>query len=185
LNNLVFLFNPSSWCRNSARKSLAVNCPFLASIRSHRAGRIPHNALVYKVVSETEGPVCPQPGQLLLVMLTIKTNAIGLTSRSYHAPYHILWIKKFRNEFQWSESTYLSNHRASAKIIHSFPASPQVHGFYSATGRTGFVDTYIYFMLLRKLGCMLSGCHLKMNMTKAQLRLAKTGQAFALIFSRS
>ena len=49
----------------------------------------------------------------------------------------------------------------------------------------GFVDTYIYFMLLRKLGCMLSGCHLKMNMTKAQLRLAKTGQAFALIFSRS
>lgn len=40
-------------------------------------------------------------------------------------------------------------------------------------------------MLLLKLGCMLSGCHLKMNMTKAQLRLAKTGQAFTLIFSRS
>jgi hypothetical protein len=49
----------------------------------------------------------------------------------------------------------------------------------------GFVDTYIYFMLLRKLGCMLSGRHLTLNITKAQLRLAKTGQAFALIFSRS
>src|ERR1700733_6522961 len=119
-------------------------------------------------------------------MLTIKTNAIGLTSRSYHAPYHILWIKKFRNEFQWSESTYLSNHRTLAKIIHSFPALLQVHGLLFCNRQDGgFVDTYIYFMLLRKLGCMLSGCHLKMNMTKAQLRLAKTGQAFALIFSRS
>lgn len=45
-------------------------------------------------------------------------------------------------------------------------------------------NTYIYFMLLLKLGCMLSGCHRKMNMTKAQLRLAKTGHALALIFSR-
>jgi hypothetical protein len=72
-----------------------------------------------------------------------------------------------------------------SKIPHSFPGSPQVHGFYSRTGETGFVDTYIYFMLLRKLGCMLSGFHLKINMTKAQLRLAKAGQAFALIFSRS
>jgi hypothetical protein len=44
--------------------------------------------------------------------------------------------------------------------------------------------TYIYFILLLKLGCMLSGCHLKMNITKAQLRLAKTGHAFAFIFSR-
>jgi hypothetical protein len=89
--------------------------------------------------------VCLQPGQLLLVMLTIKTNAIGLTSRSYHAPYHILWIKKFRNEFQWSESTYLSNHRTLAKIIHSFPASLQVHRLYSATGRTG-VCGYIHIL---------------------------------------
>jgi hypothetical protein len=42
----------------------------------------------------------------------------------------------------------------------------------------------MYFILLLKLGCMLSGCHLKINITKAQLRLAKTGHAFALIFSR-
>ena len=42
----------------------------------------------------------------------------------------------------------------------------------------------MYFILLLKLGCMLSGCHLKMYITKAQLRLAKTGQAFAFIFSR-
>jgi hypothetical protein len=39
-------------------------------------------------------------------------------------------------------------------------------------------------MLLLKLGCMLSGRHLKMYMTSAQLRLANTGHAFALIFSR-
>lgn len=30
---------------------------------------------------------------------------------------------------------------------------------------------------------MLSGCHLKMYMTMAQLKLAKTGQAFCRIFS--
>lgn len=45
-------------------------------------------------------------------------------------------------------------------------------------------NAYIYFILLLKLGCTLSGCHLKMNMTNAQLRLANTGHAFALIFSR-
>lgn len=38
-------------------------------------------------------------------------------------------------------------------------------------------------MLLLKLGWMLSGCHLKMYMTKAQLRLANTGQACCRIFS--
>lgn len=43
--------------------------------------------------------------------------------------------------------------------------------------------TYMYFMLLLKLGWMLSGCHLKMYITNAQLRLAKTGQAFCWIFS--
>ena len=72
-----------------------------------------------------------------------------------------------------------------SKTIHSFAGSPQVHGFYSAAGGMGFVDTYMYFILLRRLGCTLSGRHLKINITKAQLRLAKTGQAFALIFSRS
>ena len=35
----------------------------------------------------------------------------------------------------------------------------------------------MYFILLLKLGWMVSGCHLKMYMTKAQLRLAKIGQA--------
>ena len=42
----------------------------------------------------------------------------------------------------------------------------------------------MYFILLLKLGCMLSGRHLKMYMTKAQLRLANTGHAFAFILSR-
>jgi hypothetical protein len=36
----------------------------------------------------------------------------------------------------------------------------------------------MYFMLLLKLDWMLSGCHLKMYMTNAQLKLAKTGHAF-------
>jgi hypothetical protein len=49
----------------------------------------------------------------------------------------------------------------------------------------GDENAYIYFMLLLKLGCMLSGRHLKMYMTSAQLRLANTGHAFALIFSRT
>jgi len=39
-------------------------------------------------------------------------------------------------------------------------------------------------MLLLKLGCMLSGSHLKMYITNAQLRLANTGQAFACIRRR-
>jgi len=38
-------------------------------------------------------------------------------------------------------------------------------------------------MLLLRLGCMLSGCHLKMYMTSAQLKLANTGQAFFRIFA--
>lgn len=37
--------------------------------------------------------------------------------------------------------------------------------------------TYIYLMLLLKLGWMVSGYHRKIYMTKAQLRLAKTGHA--------
>jgi hypothetical protein len=45
--------------------------------------------------------------------------------------------------------------------------------------------TYMYFILLRKLGWMLSGCHLKMYMTNAQLKLANTGQAFLSIFAFS
>jgi hypothetical protein len=40
-------------------------------------------------------------------------------------------------------------------------------------------------MLLLKLGWTVSGCHRNMYITKAQLRLAKTGQAFAVIFSRA
>ena len=35
----------------------------------------------------------------------------------------------------------------------------------------------MYFILLLKLGWMLSGCHLKIYMTNAQLKLAKMGQA--------
>jgi hypothetical protein len=42
---------------------------------------------------------------------------------------------------------------------------------------------YMYFILLLKLDCMLSGCHLKIYMTKAQLRLANTGQALCSIFA--
>jgi len=41
----------------------------------------------------------------------------------------------------------------------------------------------MYFMLLLKLGWMLSGCHLKMYITNAQLKLANTGQAFSCIFA--
>jgi hypothetical protein len=41
----------------------------------------------------------------------------------------------------------------------------------------------MYFILLLKLGWMLSGCHRKMYMTKAQLRLAKAGQAFLSIMA--
>jgi hypothetical protein len=40
-------------------------------------------------------------------------------------------------------------------------------------------------MLLLKLGWIVSGCHRKMYMTSAQLRLANTGQALAVIFSRA
>ncbi len=47
------------------------------------------------------------------------------------------------------------------------------------------LGTYMYFILLLKLDCMLSGCHLKMYMTNAQLRLANTGQAFCSIFALS
>jgi hypothetical protein len=43
---------------------------------------------------------------------------------------------------------------------------------------------YIYFILLLKLGWMVSGYHRKMYITKAQLKLAKTGQALAVILSR-
>ena len=46
-------------------------------------------------------------------------------------------------------------------------------------------STYIYFILLLKLGCILSASHLKMNITHAQLRLAKTGHAFSCIFART
>ena len=35
----------------------------------------------------------------------------------------------------------------------------------------------MYFMLLRKLGWILSGCHLKMYITSAHDIEAKTGQA--------
>jgi len=42
-------------------------------------------------------------------------------------------------------------------------------------------NTHIYFILLRKLGCMLSGCHRKINITNAQLKLAKTGHAWCRI----
>jgi hypothetical protein len=45
-------------------------------------------------------------------------------------------------------------------------------------------QAYIYFMLLLKLGWIVSGYHRKIYITKAQLRLAKTGQALAVIFSR-
>ena len=45
-------------------------------------------------------------------------------------------------------------------------------------------EAYMYFMLLRKLGWMVSGYHLKIYITNAQLRLAKTGHALALIFVR-
>lgn len=43
----------------------------------------------------------------------------------------------------------------------------------------------MYFILLLKLDWMLSGCHRKIYMTKAQLSVANTGQAFSsiLIFS--
>lgn len=41
----------------------------------------------------------------------------------------------------------------------------------------------MYFILLLRLDCILSGCHLKTYMTSAQLRLAKTGQAFCSIFA--
>jgi hypothetical protein len=41
----------------------------------------------------------------------------------------------------------------------------------------------MYFILLLKLGWMLSGCHRKIYITKAQLRLAKTGQAFRSIIA--
>ena len=77
-------------------------------------------------------------------------------------PAQVLWIRKFRNESQWSELTYLL-HISTSSLNSNVPA------------------TYMYFMLLLKLGCMLSGCHLKMYITNAQLRLAKTGQAFACI----
>lgn len=39
-------------------------------------------------------------------------------------------------------------------------------------------------MLLLRLDTMLSGCQRKMYMIKAQVRLAKTGHAFSLIFVR-
>jgi len=41
----------------------------------------------------------------------------------------------------------------------------------------------MYFILLLKLDWMLSGCHLKMYMTKAQVKLANTGQALFSIFA--
>jgi hypothetical protein len=43
----------------------------------------------------------------------------------------------------------------------------------------------MYFILLLKLGWMVSGYHRKMYMTSAQLILAKTGQAPAWIFCRA
>jgi len=39
----------------------------------------------------------------------------------------------------------------------------------------------MYFILLLKLGWILSGCHLKIYMTNAQLKLANTGHAFSCI----
>lgn len=45
--------------------------------------------------------------------------------------------------------------------------------------------TYIYFILLLKLGWIVSGYQRKMYMTRAQLRLAKTGQAPAWICARA
>ena len=42
----------------------------------------------------------------------------------------------------------------------------------------------MYFILLLKLGCMVSGYHLKSHITIAQLKLAKTGHAFRCTFSR-
>lgn len=47
------------------------------------------------------------------------------------------------------------------------------------------LKTYMYFILLLKLDWMLSGCHLKMYMTNAQLKLANTGQALFSIFAFS
>ena len=61
------------------------------------------------------------------------------------APDQILWIKKFRNEFQWSESTYLSNHRVLAKSFIPSQIHHRVHGFYSRTGGTG-VCGYIHIL---------------------------------------
>ena len=46
-------------------------------------------------------------------------------------------------------------------------------------------STHMYFILLLRLGCILSGCHLKIYITNAQLRLAKTGQEFACILART
>ncbi len=36
----------------------------------------------------------------------------------------------------------------------------------------------MYFMLLLRLGWIVLGCHLNIHMIVAQLKLAKTGQAF-------
>lgn len=44
---------------------------------------------------------------------------------------------------------------------------------------------YIYFILLLKLGWMLSGYHRKTYITHAQLRLAKTGHELACMRARS
>jgi hypothetical protein len=46
-------------------------------------------------------------------------------------------------------------------------------------------STYIYFILLLKLGWIVSGYQRKMYITRAQLRLAKTGQAPAWIWARA
>ena len=58
----------------------------------------------------------------------------------------------------------------------SLPRPPPVGNIIHGRRKKG--GTYIYFILLRKLGCNISGYHRKINMTNAQLKLANTGHAF-------
>ena len=82
---------------------------------------------------------------------------------------YLLWIKRFRKLSQRSELTYLMN--MLAQMVSALVDNNRI------------IITHIYVMELLKLGWMVSGYHLKIYITLAQLRAANIGQAFLVVTS--